>query len=797
MRLSYNVLKQYVDLHDITPKMLADKITACGLEVEGLEEMAYATNLVVGYVEECVDHPNSDHLHICQVNVGTDVRQIVCGAPNVAKGQKVIVALPGCKLRGGDIKDGVVRGEESKGMICSLSELGVDPKQLTEQQLAGIEVLGDDAVVGDTNVLGYLSLDDTILDVGLTPNRNDCLAMWAMAKEVGAILNREVRLPDYHVEVEESKTDLVIKSETEKCPTFLGKVIDHVEIKESPKWIKDALKGAGIKAINNVVDISNLVMLETGQPLHFYDLAKIPAKEITVKQGLHEAYTALDGVEYNITEDDIMITTEGKAIGIAGIMGGDDSKIDEESKGIIIEAAIFDHVCIRNSARNFNLNTEAAQHFIKGVDPLACVKAVERSVQLLVEYASASGIEETVVCGSLKEASKEVSVTLSKVNSVLGTTFTMEEACDPLARLGFEPKVDGDVITCTIPSYRTDISIAEDLVEEVIRIQGFDHIVSTLPLMPTTQGNLAPNGRTTRMIKKMLNGFGYSEIISYSLVSKKHIDNSVMPLSGAVELANPASDERRYFRTSIMPSLLDTVAFNTARSNDNFGLFEVAVVYNEKGEPQDRLALALTPTTVRSKWQAITTNNDFYVMKGQIYALLEELGFDEKRVTIKVNDVDATTFHPSQSAALYLGKDLLGVFGKVHPAKAKEYDIDACMIGEFNLSVIFNAKASKVKFVPICKYPSSSYDLALLVDLDVKAGDIVNIVRKNAGKILKDVEVFDVYKGKGVPEGQQSIAVSMVFQSEERTLTDKDINPVVEKIVNALRNQLKAVLREA
>lgn len=797
MRLSYNVLKNYVDLHDITPKQLADAITSCGLEVEGIESIAYATKLTIGHVLECVDHPDSDHLHICQVDVGCDVRQIVCGAPNVAKGQKVIVALPGCKLNGGDIKEGVIRGQESKGMICSLAELGVDKKQLTEQQLAGIEVLPQDAVVGNTDVLGYLSLDDTILDVGLTPNRNDCLAMWAMAKEVGAILNRNVSLPDYHVEVREEPSTLHVESQTEKCPVFLGKVINHVTIKESPKWMQDALHGAGIKSINNVVDISNLVMLETGQPLHFYDLAKIPAKEITVKQGLNETYTALDGIDYEIKEDDIMITTDGKAIGIAGIMGGDDSKIDEETTGIIIEAASFNHVCIRNSARRFNLNTEAAMHFIKGVDPLACVKAMERSVQLLMEYADATGIEETVQAGTLEDAEKQVSVTLSKVNEVLGTTFTMEEAVDPLARLDFKPVVDGDTIICTIPSYRTDIFIAEDLIEEIIRIRGFDHIISTLPVMPTTLGELAVNERKRRMIKTVLNGLGLTEIVTYSLVSKKHIEQSVMPLESCIELANPISDERRYYRTSLMPSMLDTIAFNQARSQSNWGLFEIAQVFDGNQKQQERLTMAISNTMVQSKWQKINLIGDFYIMKGRIMAVLEELGFDEKRVIIKENDIDTNTFHPLQSAAIYLGKELLGVFGRVHPAKEKEYDIDRCVIAELNLSVVYDAKPAKIKFQPICKYPAVSYDLALIVDDEVKVGDILACIRKAAGRLLTEVEVFDIYRGIGIPEGKKSVAVSLVYQSNEKTLTEQDITPVNEKVMENLKKTVHAQLREA
>jgi len=795
MRLSYNLLKQYVDLNDVTPKKLADAITSCGLEVEGIEVMASGTKLVIGYVEKCIDHPDSDHLHVCTVNTGTDVRQIVCGAPNVGKGQKVIVALPGCVLPQIEIKAGVIRGQESNGMICSLSELGVDKKQLTEEQLSGIEVLPDDAVVGNTEVLKYLSLDDTILDVGLTPNRNDCLAMWSMAKEVGAILNREVKIPNYSYSVEESITNLVIKSETEKCPLFIGKIINELEIKESPKWIKDALQGAGIKAINNVVDISNLVMLETGQPLHFYDLAKIPEKEITVVQGLEESYTALDGIEYNIKPNDIMISTDGKAIGIAGIMGGDDSKIDESTKGIIIEAALFDAVCIRNTSRRLNLQTEAAMHFTKGVEPLAGVKAVERSVQLLLEYASAKGIEKTVVCGKVNDELTKVSVSLKKVNAVLGTNFTIEEAIEPLKRLDFNPTVDGDIIISTIPTYRTDIKIAEDIIEEIIRIRGFEHISSTLPVMPTIVGTLPHNTANRRQIKSLLNGLGLNEIITYSLVSHRHIAGAIFAMKTPVELSNPMSDERRYYRTALLPSMLDTIAFNNARSQSNWGMYETGAVFDNDGSVQERLTIAFSNYMSLSRWQKVGEVGDFFNMKGKILGIFEMLGFNESRITFKVNEVDKDNFHPLHSATVYLGKDLLGIFGEVHPSIVSERGIEKCMIAELDLSLLYASKPSRIKYTPVGKYPSVTHDIAILVDETVSADAIVSTIRKYGGKLLQSAEIFDVYQGKGIEESKKSVAISLVYQSLERTLSEQDITPVQEEILAGLDKALAAQLR--
>ena len=440
MRVTYKWLSKYIDLSGISAQQLADVMTKGGFEVESMEQQAYGTKLVVGQVLSCVNHPSSDHLHLCEVDVKTEILKIVCGAPNVRTNQKVIVALNGCQLPNGEIKPSVIRGEQSNGMLCSLSELGVDKKNLTDEQLAGIEILGDDAVVGDSNVLQYLNLDDTIYEVSLTPNRSDCYSMWAFAKDVAALLDRKAVLPEYSYKAEKLKNSLKVVLDTDKSDCFVGTVINHVEIKPSPKWLVDSLHASGIKAINNVVDISNYVMLETGQPLHFYDLAKIPAREITVKNGLNEMYTALDGQQYHVLEDDIMITTENKAIGYAGIMGGDDSKIDENTTGIIIEAAHFNSVNIRNTSRRLSLFTEAATRFTKGIDPLACYSATERSIQLLIELANASDIEETVVVNKNDYKPLSIECSVNKVNRLLGTNFSYQQVYDVFRRLDFKPE---------------------------------------------------------------------------------------------------------------------------------------------------------------------------------------------------------------------------------------------------------------------------------------------------------------------------------------------------------------------
>ncbi len=798
MKTTYNWLRQYINLSDITPEKVAELMTKSGLEVEDVSKIASGDNLVIGEVLECVDHPNSDHLHVCQVDTGDTVRQIVCGAPNVAKGQKVIVALPGCHLPGGEIQSGVIRGEQSDGMICSLAELGVDKKQLSEQQLAGIEVLNDEAVVGNKEVLNYLGLDDTVYDVSLTPNRADCLAAWSLAKEVAAILDREAILPDCKYECQEEANSLKLATETEKCSRFEGKVIKHVTIKPSPKWLQEALTSVGVKAINNVVDISNYVMLETGQPLHFYDLAKIDGPEITVKTGLKEKYTALDGIEYDINEEDIMITNNGKAIGIAGIMGGDDSKIDENTKGIIIEAATFNNVSVRNTARRLNLDTEAATRFQKGIDPEGGHKAVERSVQLLIDLAEASGIEETIVVGSDKYVPTVIECSVKQINKHLGTSFTPEQVISTFRRLDFSPeRLSDDAIKVTIPSYRTDVKIWEDLTEEVIRILGYENIASTLPLMPTIQGGLSSDNKKKRSIQKMLVGNGLNEIITYSLVSKAKIDDGILNIGEAVEIANALSDERRYLRTSILPSMLDVASYNAARKIDEFGLFEISNVYDNNNNENLHLGIVISEHKTISKWQHQKQNNDFYTMKGLVVSILDQLGYGENRITFKGESNSNNLLHPYQSACIYLGNSLIGKIGVILPQLQQKLDVDKLVLAEINLSAVFTEKSSKIKFNPIPRYPAVSYDISMIVSKEITGEEIVKVTKKAAGQLLKGVEIIDVYQGKNIEDSKQSITISITFQSAEKTLTEDDIKPSYNEVIKQLVSKVGAVIRDS
>ena len=793
MRLSYKWLKEYVDLSGITPEVLAEKMTTAGLEVEGLEPMAQAEGLVIGEVMECEDVEGT-HLHKTQTFVGDKTYQIVCGAPNCRKGLKVIVALPGAKLPGGTIEAKPLHGMESNGMLCALFELGVDRKSLRQDQIDGIEELPADAPVGETDVLGYLGLDDTILDVSLTPNRADCSAMWNMAKEVGAILHREVKWPDYEGKSDiGTDTDFEVNLSSSKCSCYYGKVINHVKVGPSPKWLREYLNAAGMNSINNVVDISNFVMLETGQPLHYYDLSKLKKHEITVVDDRELTMTALDGVEFKIEKGDILITTDGEATGIAGIMGGEESMIDENTTGIFVEAAHFDHASIRHTSIRLNLITEAAQRFTKGIETPAMQKAMDRSVQLLSEYAEADGFEKTVIAGQTGYQPQTVTETLSHCNGLLGTDFTMDQVVETLKWLDFRPEVNGEEITCHIPSYRIDIEGKADIDEEIVRLIGFDSIGSTLPEIAATVGQLSPVQSFRRTTRDLMKSFGFNEIVTYTLVNDDYARNGFNPLGEPISLAMPMSEARKNVRTNLINSVMEVVQYNEAHQNSDLSFFEISKVYAKEKE-DERLAIVLDGSVESDRLHRYEIPGDFYALKGIILTWLSRYGFAGSRIAVKENTMDTEHFHPYRSAEIYLDRKLLGVFGELHPDYAKKFDCKRVCYAELSIEPVLNAKTGRIRFTELPKFPSVSRDIALVVDGSVTAGEILKTARNSGAKILVDCEVFDVYEGEHVAEGQKSVALTLTYQTDH-TLRDEEITEAHEKILNNLKKKLNAELR--
>lgn len=796
MEASLKLLNEYVDIQDQNPADLAEKITRIGLEVEGMHELARGTNLVVGYVKECVSHPDSDHLHVCQVDAGEGQnRQIVCGAPNVAAGQKVIVALPGCDLGNGFvIKESKVRGVESNGMICSIAELGLDQRLLKEEDKAGIHVFNDDAPVG-REALEYLGLKDTILEIGLTPNRSDAMAMTSLAYEVAAVLKRQVKLPEIK-KYDELKSDIKVTVETELCPFFGAKLVKNVTTKESPAWLRNYLLASGVKPINNIVDISNFVMIETGQPIHMYDYDKLKEKSFVIKTGFNTKEVMLDGNEYQILPEDIIVSTDNGIGCVAGVMGGNDTKIDENTTNIVIEAATFDCATLRGTARRLNLLTDASQHYIKGaINTANSLNVLDRCADLLVQLADAKEIYETVST-ELNIENKVVSVSKEQVNGLLGTSITITEIADIFDSLSFTYELNEDTFKVTVPTYRNDITMAADLIEEVARIYGYDNIPSTLPYMEMTKGNLTPKQKNERFVRDVLVDLGLHETLTYTLTSPSMVNdfNLFHPSDYAVELMSPLGEERSVTRKSVIPSLLQVINYNQAHANKDVCIFEISNTYAK--DEITTLTIACNGIYHSVPWAQMNQKADFFLVKGFVETLFKKLCIEESRYQLVRVENDNKDFHPGRSGYIKMGKDIVGVIGQIHPLKAKKYNLKGeTVVAELNLSVLLNLKTKALKYAPIPQYPSVTRDIALVMDKHIATYDVVRTIQKASKRMLAKATIFDVYEGEHIESGKKSVAIGLTFQDPSKTMDEATINNLMKNILESVEREYGAHLR--
>lgn len=795
MDISLKVLNRYVKVDDQDPKELADKITSIGLEVEGIHELTKGNNMTIGFVKECVAHPDSDHLNVCQVEVRpNEIRQIVCGAPNVAAGQKVIVANPGCDLGGGFIiKESKIRGVESNGMICSIAELGLDQRLLKPEDKDGIHVLDADAPIGE-DPLEYIGLKDTILEIGLTPNRSDCMAMTSFAYEVGAILNRDVNLPEVTFDGTDD-SGIKVRVETELCPFFGAKLVKGVTTKESPSWLKNALIASGIKPINNIVDISNFVMLETGQPIHMYDYDKLNNKEFVIKTGFDCKETMLDGQEYKIEPTDIIVSTDDRIGCVAGVMGANSTKIDENTTNIVIEAATFDGAALRETARRLNLLTDASQHYIKGaLDTANSLNVLERCANLLVELADGQEVYKSVTT-DLKVNDRYVKVTTSKVNGLLGTSITTDEIKSIFSSLKFQYTIDGEEFMVKVPTYRNDITLAADLIEEVARMYGYDKIPSTLPEMSMTVGRRTDVQAKKHLIRNLLKDQGLHETLTYSLTSPAMVnDFNIFHTSDTVKLAMPLGEERSVTRKSIIGSLLQVINYNQSHNIKDVNIFELSTTYS-KGVELQNLAIACCGEYNGLPFKQISYKADYYLVKGFVETIFKNLGIEESRYKLVRASQDDKYYHPGRTAYIMIGKEVVGVVGNIHPLMEKKYNVKDVYIVELNLTTLLNLKTSKVKFTEIPMYPSVSRDIALVMDQDIPTFDICRKIVQASKQLVKETKIFDVYAGEHIEAGKKSVAINLLFQDPKGTLEEATVNAAMEKILAAVEKDFGAVLR--
>ncbi len=804
MLVSYKWLGSYVDVSDITPEDLAEKITRSGIEVDQVERKGEGLKkIVVGHVLSCEKHPNADRLSLCRVDIGEDEPvQIVCGAPNVAAGQKVIVAKPGARIAGNiKIKKGKIRGEQSNGMICSLQELGYDSKVVPKEYADGIFVLPEDAEPG-SDALELLNMDDVVLELDLTPNRGDCLSMIGVAYETAAILDKDVRLPEIRLNERNEKASdyITVKVETpEDAPLYAAKVIKNVKIGPSPLWLQTRLMNAGIRPHNNVVDITNYILLEYGQPLHAFDYDCLGSKEILVRRAKDgETITTLDDVERKLNPDHLVITNGKEPVALAGVMGGANSEVTDDTTTVLLEAAYFDPKVIRKASLDHGLRSEASNRFEKGIDPARVREAAERACMLIAELAGGEVLEGTVEDDALDVKPVKVSVELPEVNKFLGTNIPAETVENIFRRLRFKYERDGANFHVEISSRRPDISIKEDLYEEIARLYGYDLIPETLPEGPRTAGTLTPYQKKRRVVRNVLEGAGMNQAMTYSLTNEKKFGQFALNRSEPIKLAMPMSEEHSILRNSLLPHLLDAVRYNIARKNDHIALYETGTVFISRGEdvlPEERehLAGAITGLYVNHPWQGEKLLADFYIVKGILEALFEKLQLDSK-ISYEKAEVDG--MHPGQTAHILLDGEVIGFLGKVHPEKEKEYDVKNVFVFELDMERLLKAETAPLQYEAIPKFPSISRDIALIVDKEQSAGELAALIKEAGGRLLKDVKVFDLYEGENIAAGKKSVAFTLTYLDPEKTLTDEEVTEIHEKILSVLHEKAGAELRK-
>ena len=788
MLLSKKFVSDYIDLpKELSIKQIADDMTSIGNEYDSAGPLINCTNLIVGKVLECVNHKDSDHLHVCKVDIGSEVLNIVCGAPNVREGIKVIVALPGAILPGGEIKKGVIRGVESNGMLCSIKELGLDNKFLEPKDIEGIHELPLDIKVG-TDPIKALELDDEVIDFELTSNRGDLLSILGMAYELGAIYKKDVKDIDltYKENKENIKDEFKIEIKTTDCPLFLAKKVKNVVIKESPKFIKNRLIASGIRPINNVVDISNYVMLETGQPLHYYDANRLGDTLIVRNATCNEKLVTLDGNERNLNENDIVIANKNEAVGLAGVMGGLSTEIENDTKDIIIESAIFDNIKIRKTSKKI-LRSEASNRFEKGLDPKRTYMAIERSCALLEKYADAEIVGGMLIHDTIDKDEKVIEVRYEKVNKVLGIEIPKDEIVSILKALGFKTLEKEDIVIVTVPTRRLDIKIEEDLIEEIGRIYGIDKIQGKLPELPLKLGKY---NKVKREIKNKLASLGLNETLTYSLIPQSEVHKFTTDTFEEIMLADPMSEDRNTLRYSLLYSLKEVFEYNNARNNSDISIFEIGKsFYKENNEYKEKLNLAVL-LSGNYYLDIKKTKVDFYILKGIVEELLDYLGFNGRYSFITGNV--PSELHPGVSALINIQGNNIGIIGKLHPNVTKK-DI---FVFEIDLDKLLSLHPSKMTYKDISKYPSIIKDVAFVVNKNVLNGDITTLIKKAGGRMLNQIEVFDVYTGENVKENEKSIAYTLTFKDDSKTLSDEEVMQVFNKIINDVTSKLNCTVRD-
>ena len=788
----YKWLCDYVDI-DAAPENLAQKLIMTGSAVDGCKELgAGLNNVIIGRIETIKKHPDADKLHVCEVNVGTETLQIVCGARNIFEGALVPVAMIGASLPNGiTIAKSKLRGVFSFGMLCSGQELGLNAGDYPGAEVDGIMIIKGEVALG-TQLRELLGLNDTVLEIEVGANRPDCLSIIGVARECAASLGKSVTMPDLsyteaggsigdYVKVEVKDTDL--------CPRYIARAVKNVKIGPSPKWLQDRLTTAGVRSINNMVDITNFVMLETGQPMHAFDYKDIRGGQIVVRRaGNGESITTLDGKERALSDDMLMICDAQGPIGIAGVMGGENSEIKADTTTVIFESAKFMHSNVRRTARSLGLQTESAMRFSKGIDAAGCKTAMDRALNLVQQLGCGEIVSGEIDILSTDLSPRQVVVGADKINTKLGTDIAPQTMAALLNRVFIPTKLEGQALVCDIPSFRGDVSIGEDIAEEVARMYGYDTIPLTEMVGEVTRGIFSEEERAIDKARVMLRGLGCYESVTYSFGSMSDIEKlGVKELKNAVKILNPLGDDQAYMRTSPLPDMLKVVANNINKKVPDIRLFESGRIYcpsgNEKELPDERKYICI----------ALSGDEDFFSLKGVVENLLDTFGIKNLRYMSEAADY----YHPGRKASVYAGGSKLGEFGEVYPDVAAAFGISKRVyIAEIWLKSLCEATDEVVKYEPLPKYPAVERDIALIVNADVTSGSLLECIRKNAGESFESASLFDIYTGEKLGEGKKSLAYNIVFRAKERTLMDEEVNAARDAVVAAAVREFGAKLRD-
>jgi len=795
MKASLNWINQYVKVDDLKPEEIASKLTFAGVEVEAISRLASGTNLVIGHIVSCEKHPDSDHLHVLQVDEGPKygLHQIVCGAPNARAGLNVIVAREGAVLSGGTIVKSQIRGIESDGMCCALYELGVDRKYLSEKQLAGIEELPADAAVGNEDVLTYLGLGDVVLDLSLLANRPDLYAIINVAREISCLFARDVKLPQPK-KLTLVKSAFEVNSLSGKCPQFAVREVRGISVKPSPKWLQDLLLAEGIRSINNVVDIGNYIMLLTGEPLNMYDLDKLPAKSLIVRDDFAGDFAAMDEKTYRLEKGDLVVVSAGRPMCLAGIMTAKECAIDENTSSIAVESAVFDYAKVRRTSNRIGLSSESSLRFCKGVNKDQAEYVLSLTSDLLKDLAGAKAVGATINFDTLKHEPHIIKTTLAYLNGRLGTSFSYEEVKAALIRDHLEVATPSSgAYEIKIPPYRIDMDGEADVSEEVIRILGYENVHSLLPTSELVLTGLTEKQSNRRAIRRYLRCQGLDEFLTYTLVSKPVSDQFAYLEKGPVyQLKNPMTNDHEFIRKNLLPSLLEAASFNADRQNKDLAFFEIADL-DAPGKRLTHLGLVLVGED-RLQGELKRRPYDFFDAKGLFEGIIQLLGLAKNRYQITPWTLGGTEFHPGKSAEIRLGKKLIGVMGELHPVELKARGLKNAVALELDLEELLSLRTSPIKAGIPSKFPGVTRDLAFVVSKDIAYEEIGRELSRTDA-LIKDVQVFDVYEGENIAADKKSVALTLTIRDESKTLKDEEVALVIAKAIDALKARFGAEIR--